>query len=870
MSSAPSINLTTLENSIQEYLTTQAGPTSPSASPIRKKKRLSKYTPRVIQPPTQSSPRPVLHFSPLEGDDGALPAFPRPTYHAMQAALCQNTFPSTALPLILDTGASVSVSHDRADFVGPLQRVQHTTLQGIASGLPIEGVGTVLYTCRDIAGNLVKLTIPGVLYVPSCPGCLIYPRQLIAALPQPAHFAGTATYMDFYYKGGRLHVPYDNSSKLPILHTSASPQAFVNYCTTHSNQNSATPGNLTPAQQIKLRWHQRLNHASFDQITMWMRNGVIRVSPDVTNSVNPLCTACLYGKAKRRTHISHISPISHTHTTPGAGISADQFEAGTLGIVPADKGLPTKMTYRYCNFWVDNYSKLIFVTMHASKDTRELLHSKAAFERFCRQHGISIRSIRADNGIYSAQSFRQNCDVSDQALTFCGVGSHWQNGIAKRAIGIIQATARTILLHAMANWPTIVNDSFWPFAVHHSVLLHNISCRRGHTQSPWELFTGAPLQKSLSDTRVFGCPAYVLHKSAQDNPGSTKTWAECCWQGIYVGQSTAHANTVALIYNPSSKHVTPQFHVTYDESFSTVHLTDPTTLETRLSQLCNSKASWHYTDLHGDPEHYFFNPPSQSPTTAPSGAPTVHLAKPTHSSGRPLYKPAPCSSAFRHWRTTASIAAEVYYCHYVPTTGSSETPCPQSEGAQVAPLTTPSTPPKGAAATPFTTPTSPPTPIPIPSDMPTCEGATPTPDSPGLHMHRIFSSPPSADGDTLTQSAMLRAPDKEHFIKAQLPEITGLEAQGVFTYHPIQELPPCARLLNAIWSYKRKRTPTGALIKHKSRLCTDGSQQRQGIDFTATYAPVVAWSASRPRSCNHAGLEVSPGRLHPGLYAVTH
>ena len=92
----------------------------------------------------------------------------------------------------------MSVSHDRADFVGPLQRVQHTTLQGIASGLPIEGVGTVLYTCRDIAGNLVKLTIPGVLYVPSCPGRLICPRQLIAALPQPAHFAGMATYMDFY------------------------------------------------------------------------------------------------------------------------------------------------------------------------------------------------------------------------------------------------------------------------------------------------------------------------------------------------------------------------------------------------------------------------------------------------------------------------------------------------------------------------------------------------------------------------------------------------------------------------------------------------------------------------------------------------
>jgi hypothetical protein len=98
------------------------------------------------------------------------------------------------------------------------------------------------------------------------------------------------------------------------------------------------------------------------------------------------------------------------------------------------------------------------------------------------------------------------------------------------------------------------------------------------------------------------------------------------------------------------------------------------------------------------------------------------------------------------------------------------------------------------------------------------------------------------DNDSLTQSNMLRAPDTADFIAAQIPEIQGLHQQGVFSYHPIAELPPGARLLNAIWSYRRKHSPTGALLKHKSCLCTDGSQQRPGIDFTATYAPVVQWS----------------------------
>jgi hypothetical protein len=92
---------------------------------------------------------------------------------------------------------------------------------------------------------------------------------------------------------------------------------------------------------------------------------------------------------------------------------------------------------------------------------------------------------------------------------------------------------------------------------------------------------------------------------------------------------------------------------------------------------------------------------------------------------------------------------------------------------------------------------------------------------------------------------MLQAPDRDKFIAAQVPEIRGLEQQSVFFIHNIDTLPPRARLLNAIWSYKRKRLPTGALSKYKSRLCTDGSQQRAGVDFIDTYAPVVAWSTVR-------------------------
>jgi len=40
--------------------------------------------------------------------------------------------------------------------------------------------------------------------------------------------------------------------------------------------------------------------------------------------------------------------------------------------------------------------------------------------------------------------------------------------------------------------------------------------------------------------------------------------------GIYVGRLPSHASNVALILNPRMGHVSPQFHVVYDDDFTTV------------------------------------------------------------------------------------------------------------------------------------------------------------------------------------------------------------------------------------------------------------------------------------------------------------
>jgi hypothetical protein len=40
--------------------------------------------------------------------------------------------------------------------------------------------------------------------------------------------------------------------------------------------------------------------------------------------------------------------------------------------------------------------------------------------------------------------------------------------------------------------------------------------------------------------------------------------------GIYVGRSPSHASNVALILNPMTGHISPQFHVVFDDDFTTV------------------------------------------------------------------------------------------------------------------------------------------------------------------------------------------------------------------------------------------------------------------------------------------------------------
>ena len=84
-----------------------------------------------------------------------------------------------------------------------------------------------------------------------------------------------------------------------------------------------------------------------------------------------------------------------------------------------------------------------------------------------------------------------------------------------------------------------------------------------------EHFSAMHNKINIRHYHTFGCPVYVLDARLQ-GAGFIPKWDERVRVGAYVGRSPIHAGNVSLILNISTGHVSPQFHVVFNETFYTV------------------------------------------------------------------------------------------------------------------------------------------------------------------------------------------------------------------------------------------------------------------------------------------------------------
>jgi hypothetical protein len=180
------------------------------------------------------------------------------------------------VPLVIDSGASITVTPYETDFITPIRPVQNTEITGIASGLQVKGIGTVSYSFHNDAGELQTLNIKECLYVPQCTARLLCPRQIPSntSCSKDIFIAGEDKALLICF-GKPKTVPYDSLTNLPLLFTALGISSFTRFCANQGiidTSPSENPFcyNMTPRQQKKLQLHERCAHVHWDQLNSWI------------------------------------------------------------------------------------------------------------------------------------------------------------------------------------------------------------------------------------------------------------------------------------------------------------------------------------------------------------------------------------------------------------------------------------------------------------------------------------------------------------------------------------------------------------------------------------------------------------------------
>jgi hypothetical protein len=118
----------------------------------------------------------------------------------------------------------------------------------------------------------------------------------------------------------------------------------------------------------------------------------------------------------------------------------------------------------------------------------------------------------------------------------------------------------------------MVDTMFWPLAIkamaEHLKSLHMDD--NGNT--PELIMFGVNLDLiPVKNFHTLFCPLYVLDHCLQSagGPGPPK-WEPRSRIGVYLGHSPFHVGSMALVFNPKTAKISPQYHVVFDNDFTNV------------------------------------------------------------------------------------------------------------------------------------------------------------------------------------------------------------------------------------------------------------------------------------------------------------
>ena len=509
--------------------------------------------------------------------------------------------------ILFDSGANCCISNERSDFVGKYHKFRNgRIIEGMGKALSADGHGQVSWTFLADDGSHRTLELPA-YHIGSIQQKIASTSQILKVYPnERVHISSEQLQLTGDESKPSITVQICPTTSLPlaVAQTVTAPievpkkRTVQDPLATLRNNPSLTEGanfNLgEPAKEL-LRWHYRLAHMNMRRIQWLFRRGFLASSEKSRRAQaeaalldsGPMCTACQYAKQRRRTTpgsvkrtvTADVGLLKKDRLFPGQQISVDHFHSKPHGRLLNTYGKEA-MDKKYTGgcIFVDHSSGYIHVELQSHLNTHETLKAKVAFETMCSGYGVIVQEYLSDNGTaFRNKDFEAHLQQFRQTIRHAGVGAHHSNGIAERAISTVMSISRAMLHHSAIHWPDIANVELWSLAVLHAVYVLNRVPREDSGLSPLELFTRQTWTRSkLLDFHVWGAPAYVLDDTIADGKKLPR-WKPRGSRHLYVGSGalgSAHSHSIPLILSMDTGKITHQYHVVFDDWFSTVNSTD--------------------------------------------------------------------------------------------------------------------------------------------------------------------------------------------------------------------------------------------------------------------------------------------------------
>jgi len=104
----------------------------------------------------------------------------------------------------------------------------------------------------------------------------------------------------------------------------------------------------------------------------------------------------------------------------------------------------------------------------------------------------------------------------------------------------------------------------------------------------------------------------------------------------------------------------------------------------------------------------------------------------------------------------------------------------------------------------------------------------------------------------------MKSPESAQWKKAMEDELKSHVEKGSWS---MVKLPAGKRAIRNRWVFAVKKSADGKTVRHKARLCAKGFEQRQGVDYESTYAPVATLTTVRLLLSLAAKLKMSVHHL---------